>query len=59
MTEEIERSNQERTRTPEEKKTYKYLGILEADTKQKEMKEIKKKKVSQMNEKTSRNQALQ
>ena len=32
MTEEIELSNQERIRTLKEKKTYKYMGILEADT---------------------------
>ena len=32
MTEEIELSNQEKIRTLGEKETYKYLGILEADT---------------------------
>ena len=35
----IELLNQERIRTLEEKETYKYLGISEADTKQAEMKE--------------------
>ena len=40
MTEGIAVSNQEKIRTIEEKETYKYLGILEADTiKQAEMKE--------------------
>ena len=32
MTEGIELPNQEKFRTLREKKTYKYLGILEADT---------------------------
>ena len=32
MTEEIELSNLEKIRTLAEKETYKYLGILEADT---------------------------
>ena len=55
----IELLNQERIRTLGEKKNYKYLGILEANTiKQAEMKEKNNKKVSQTNEKTSRNQAL-
>ena len=40
MTEGIELPNQEKTKTFGEKETYKYLGILEADTiKQEEMKE--------------------
>ena len=40
MTEGIELPNQEKIRTLREKETYKYLGILEADTiKQEEMKE--------------------
>ena len=46
MTEGTELSNQEKIRTLGGKETYKYLGILKADTiKQPEMKEkIKKKK---------------
>ena len=56
MTEGIEQLNQEKIRTLGEKKTYKSLGILEADTfKQAEMKE-KIKRVSKENEKTTRNQ---
>ena len=44
MTEGMELRNQEKIRTPEEKETYKYLGILEADTvKQMEIKEKIKK----------------
>ena len=44
MTDRIELSNQEKIRTLGEKETYKYLGILEADTiKQMEMKEKIKK----------------
>ena len=44
MTEKIELPNQEKIRTLGEKETYKYLGILEADTiKQVEMKEKIKK----------------
>ena len=40
MTEGIELPNQEKIKTFREKETYKYLGILEADTiKQVEMKE--------------------
>ena len=40
MTEVIEQLNKEKIRTFREKETYKYLGILEADTiKQVEMKE--------------------
>ena len=43
-----------------EKENYKYLGILEVDTKQAEMKKKKKKKrVPQKNEEASWNQALQ
>ena len=54
-TEGIELPNQERIRTSGEKKTYKYLGILEADTiKQVEMRE--KKRILQENEKTTQNQ---
>ena len=39
MTEEIELPNKEKIRTPRQKETYRNLGILEADTKQAEMKE--------------------
>ena len=58
MTEGIELPNQENIWTLGEKETYKYLGILEADTiKQAEMKEEKKfKKSISENEKTARNQ---
>ena len=43
MTEGIELENQEKIRTFGEKKTFKYLGILEANTiKQVEIKEVKK-----------------
>ena len=47
MTERIEQPNQEKIRTYGEKETYKYLGILEADTiKQAEMKEKNKMSTS-------------
>ena len=46
MTKEIELQNQEKIRTLGEKETYKYLGILEADTiKHAEMKEKMKKRI--------------
>ena len=55
LTEGIEQPNQGKIWTLEEKETYKYLGILEAETtKQAEMKEKKKKRISQENEKISR-----
>ena len=42
-----------------EKETYKYLGILEADTiKQVEVKEKFKKRISQENEETTWNQTI-
>ena len=41
MTERIKLANQEKIRTLGEKETYKYLGILEADTTK--LEEIKKK----------------
>ena len=48
MTEGIELPNQEKFTRLEEKETYKYWGILEADTiKQVEIKEIKKEILSQ------------
>ena len=57
MTEGIKVPNQEKLRTLEEKKTYKYLGILEADTiKQVEIKEKKLKRISPENQKTTRDQ---
>ena len=59
MTEWMELSNQEKIRTLGEKKTYKYLGMLEADTvKQGEMKEKIFKSVSQENEKATWNQTI-
>ena len=58
-TERIELRNQEKIRMLGEKKTYKYLVILEADTiKQVEMKEKILKRVFQVNEKTTRNQTI-
>ena len=57
MTKGIEQSNQEKIRTRGEKETYKYLGILEADTiKHGEMKGKKMKRIPKENEKTTRNQ---
>ena len=59
MTEGIAQPNQEKIRTPGEKKTSKNLGILEADTiKQAEMKEKIHKKVSQENQKTTQDKAM-
>ena len=64
MTEGIEQPNQENIRTCGEKETFKYLGILEADTiRRAEMKETNKKEyirkgVSQENDKTTRNQII-
>ena len=53
MTEGIEQPNQEKIRIPREKETYKYLGILEADTiKQVEMKKKEKKRIFLENDKT-------
>ena len=52
MMEGVELPNQVVIRTPREKETYKYLGILEADTiKQAETKEKNLKRVSQKNQK--------
>ena len=46
----MELLNQEKIRTLREKETYKYLGILEADTiKQVEMKDKIQKRISQEN----------
>ena len=59
MTEGVELRNQVMITTLSEKETYKYLGILEADTiKQQETKEKIKKRVSQKNQKTTRNNTL-
>ena len=56
MKEGIELPNQGKIRTLREKETYKYLGILEADTiKHAEMKKKIKKRVSRENEKTTLN----
>ena len=53
----IERPNQDKIRTLGEKETYKYLGILEADTiKEAEMKE--KKRISQENQKATRDKTM-
>ena len=47
MTDGMELKNQDKIRTLAENETYKYLGILEADTiKQVEMKEKNKKNIS-------------
>ena len=55
MTNRMELPNQENIGTLGEKETYKYMGILEADTiKQKEMKESFK--ISRENEKATQNQ---
>ena len=50
LTDGMELPNQDKIRTLREKETYKYLGILEADTiKQVEMKEKNQERVSQEN----------
>ena len=60
ITQETELPNQEKIRTIREKETYRYLGKWEVDIiKQAETKEKNKKRIPLMNEKTSRNQALQ
>ena len=63
LTDGMELPNQEKFETLGEKKTYKYLGILEADTiKQVEMKKNKKKKnklgVSQENQRATRDRTI-
>ena len=59
MREGIELPIQVNIKTLGENKTYKYFGILEADTiKQVEMKEKNLKTVSQGNKKTCRNQTI-
>ena len=58
MTEGIELPNQQKIRTHREKETYKYLGILEADTiKHAEMKE-NIFKIPQENDKATQNQTI-
>ena len=55
MTKGIKLLNQQKIKALGEKETYKYLGILEAETKrQVEMKGKKLKRVPQENEKTTR-----
>ena len=50
LTDELELPNQDKIRTLADKETYKYLGILEADTiKQVEMKDKIQKRISQEN----------
>ena len=57
ITEGMELLNQDKIRTLGETETFKYLEILEADTKHVEMKEKKfKKGIPQENEKTTQNQ---
>ena len=59
MVEGVEQTNQVAIRTFGEKETYKYLGILEADTiKQVKMKEKNFKKVSRKNQKITRDKTL-
>ena len=59
MTEGIELPNQEKIRTLGEKETYKDLGILEANTiKHVEMKEKNEKRVSQDNQKATRDKTI-
>ena len=59
MTEGMELTNQDKIRTLGEKETYKYLGILKADTIiQVDTKEKNQKCVSQGNEKATRNQTI-
>ena len=60
MTDGIELSNHDRIRTLEENETYKYLGILEADTiKQVKMKDTIRKEYLRITEKTTRDKTLQ
>ena len=55
LTDGMELPNQDKIKTLAENKTYKFLGILEADTiKQVEMKEKKSERISQENKKTIR-----
>ena len=58
MTEGIELPNQEKIILLEEKKTYKYLGILDADHQTSGEERKNYKRVSQKNEKITRNQTI-
>ena len=59
LTNRVELPNQDKIRTLGEKKTYKYLDTLEADTiKQVEMKDKILKNISQENDKTTRDKTL-
>ena len=60
MTDGMELPNHDRIRTLEEKETYKYLGILEADTiKQVQLKDTIRKRISQEISKTTQEKTLQ
>ena len=60
ITDGIELPNHDRIRTLEEKETYEYLGILEADTmKQVQNERHDPKRISQENAKTTRDKTLQ
>ena len=60
MTDGMELPNHDKIRTLGENETYKYLGILEADTiKQVQMKDKIKKRIYQENEKTTRDKTFQ
>ena len=60
MTERVELPNQEKIRTHREKETYKYLGIVEADTiKQTEMREKYVKCITGERAKTTQDQTIQ
>ena len=59
LTDGMELTNQNNIRTLAENGTYKYMGILEADTiKQVEIKKQNSKRISQENAKTTRNKTL-
>ena len=60
MTDGREQPNHDKIRTLEEKETYKYLGILEADTiKQVQMKDAIRKEYLRRTRKTTRDKTLQ
>ena len=59
LTDGMELPNQDKIRTLEEKEMYKYLGILEADTiKQVEMKEKNSVRISQENQRDTRDKTM-
>ena len=59
LTDGRELPNQNQIRTPGEKETYKSLGTLEADTiKQMEMKDEIQKRISQENQKATREETM-